>query len=95
MSNYPFSWVISYLEEEYIVIGFCLRLMNKMGENLIKIISRAIYWWFIKFYQFSAPPHIYGSPSLSSIYIYRLDAFGCGGKTIEMWWGGGGDINLE
>ena len=20
----------------------------------------------------------------------RLDGFGCGGKTIEMWWGGGG-----
>ena len=75
MSNYPFSWVISYLEEEYIVIGFCLRLMNKMGENLIKIISRAIYWWFIKFYQFSAPPHFYGSPSFSSIYIYSTRWF--------------------
>ena len=35
MSNYPFSWEISYLAEEYIVIAFCLRLMNKMGENLI------------------------------------------------------------
>ena len=94
MSNYPFSWVISYLAEEYIVIAFCLRLMNKMREILIKIISCAIYWWSIKFYQFSAPPHFYGSPSFSSIYIYRLDGFGCGGKTIEMWWGGGGRHKL-
>ena len=90
MLNYPFSWVISYLAEEYIVIAFCLRLMNKMRQNLIKIISCASYWWFIKFYQFSAPPHFYGSPSFFSIYIYRLDGFGCGGTTIEMWWGGGG-----
>ena len=85
-----FSWVISYLVDEYIVIAFCLRLMNKMRQNLIKIISCASYWLFIKFYQFSAPPHFYGSPSFSSIYIYRLDGFGCGGKTIEMWWWWGG-----
>ena len=88
-----FSWVISYHSEEYIVIAFCLRLMNKMRQNLIKIISCAIYW-FIKFYQFSAPPHFYGSPSFSSINIYRLDGFGCGRKTIEMWWGGGGGHKL-
>ena len=75
MSNYPFSWVISYLAEEYIVIAFCLRLMNKMQENLIKISACAIYRCFIKFYQFSAPPHFYCSPSSSSSFSSSVNNY--------------------
>ena len=88
MSNYPFSWVISYLAEEYIVIAFCLRLMNKMGENLINFMC-----YLLVVYQvlpvFSTTTFLWFSLLLLHLH-YRLDGFGCGRKTIEMWWGVGG-----